>query len=90
MGLSLKNPRAEKLAQEVAKQTGESMTQAIIRALEDRLERLRGRRRAPDLVEEILDISRHCRDLPDVDMRSPDEILGYDRHGTFNENKNGH
>jgi antitoxin VapB len=40
MTLSIRNPRAEKLAREVAAESGESLTEAIIHALEERLVRL--------------------------------------------------
>lgn len=36
-----------------------------------------------DLVAMLLEISRRCGSLPDLDPRSADEILGYDDHGTF-------
>jgi antitoxin VapB len=83
VALNIKNPAAEKLAREVAGQTGESLTEAIQRSLEERLERLKGRRSAPDLVETLLAISRRCSSLPDLDSRKADEILGYDEHGAF-------
>ena len=76
MTLSLKNARAEHLAREVAQISGESLTQSIIHALEDRLERLKGRRDLGNLVEEIMAISKRCASLPDRDLREPDEILG--------------
>ena len=57
MGLSIRNPRAEKLARQVAAESKESLTQAIIHALEERLERLKGRRTATDVAEEIMKIS---------------------------------
>jgi len=60
---------------------GIAITQAINQALEERLERLRGRSTAPDLVEEILKISKRCSAIPDRDKRSADEILGYDSTG---------
>ncbi len=81
MAISIKNKRAEDLAREVAGESGENLTQAIIHALEERLERLRGRRIATDTVQEIREISRRCSALPDVDKRKPDEILGYDQKG---------
>jgi antitoxin VapB len=81
MGISIKNPKAEQLAREVAEQSGESLTQAIIHALEERLERLRGRRSATTLTEEILRISHRCSALPDLDQGNPDEILGYYSNG---------
>ena len=83
MALNIKNRRAEQLASQVARETGESMTQAVIRALEERLERLQGRRAVPDVVERIEEIAGRCRALPDLDPRSPEEILGYDGTGAF-------
>ena len=81
MALSIRNEKTEKLARELAAESGENITQAITRALEERLQRLRGRAAAIDLAEEILKISRRCSELPDQDKRTPDEILGYGATG---------
>jgi len=81
MPLSIRNPRAEQLAREVAAESGENLTQVIIHALEDRLQRIKGRRAATDLVDEIMAISQRCQALPDLDTRPADEILGYDKDG---------
>jgi len=78
MALSIRNPEAERLARQVSEATGENLTEAIIRSLEERLERLRGRRTTTSLAEEIMKISRRASSLPDLDVRAPDEILGYD------------
>lgn len=78
MGISIKNDKAEKLARLVASEAGESLTDAVIHSLEERLERLKGRRSAPDLAEALLAISRRCSALTDLDTRDADEILGYD------------
>lgn len=83
MGISIKNDRAERLARKVAAETGESLTDAIIHSLEERLERLKGRRSAPDLAETLMAIGRRCSALPDLDPRDADEILGYDENGAF-------
>jgi antitoxin VapB len=77
MALSIRNRKTEKLARELAAESGESITQAITHALEERLERLRGRSTGTDVVEEILKISERCSSIPDQDQRSADEILGY-------------
>jgi antitoxin VapB len=69
------------LARQVAAETGESLTEAIIHSLEERLERLKARRAAPDLAETLIAISRRCSSLPDLDTREADEILGYDETG---------
>lgn len=81
MALSIRNPQAEQLARKVAAESGENLTQSIIKALEERLERLQGRRRVTDTAEEIMKISQRCRALPDLDPRTPDEILDYDETG---------
>ena len=81
MALSIRNPKTEKLARELAAESRENITQAITHALEERLERLRGRSTATDLVEEILKISKRCSAIPDQNQRSADEILGYDSVG---------
>jgi antitoxin VapB len=83
MGISIKNDRAERLARQVSAETGESLTDAIIHSLEERLERLKGRRSAPDLAETLMAISRRSSALPDLDTRTAEEILGYDEKGTF-------
>jgi antitoxin VapB len=83
MGISIKNDTAEKLARQVAAETGESLTDAIIHSLEERLERLKGRRSAPNLAETLAAIGRRCSALPDLDTRDPNEILGYDENGAF-------
>jgi len=81
MALSIRNPKAERLARKIAAEKGETITQAITVALEERLERLRGRSTADDLAEEILKISGRCRAIPDQDQRSADDILGYGAAG---------
>jgi antitoxin VapB len=81
MAISIRNPRAEKLAREVAAESGESITQAIIHALEERLVRLKGRSSTTEVADEIMKISIRCRALPEKDWREADEILGYDEMG---------
>ena len=81
MALSIRNPKTEKLAREIAAESGETITQAITLALEERLQRLRGRSTTTDLAEEILKISKRCSAIPDRDKRPADEILGYDATG---------
>ncbi len=78
MAISIRNQNAEQLAREVASVTGESITQVIIHALQERLERLRGRRTAPDALSDIMAISKRCSALPEIDpaagMKSSDTI----------------
>lgn len=81
MALSIKNPEADRLARELAKTTGESLTEAVVRALRERLRRERGRLRAPRLRDELRAIRERCSKLPVLDPRSADEVLGYDDSG---------
>ena len=81
MAISIRNEKTENLAREMAHLTGENLTQTITHSLEERLNRLKGRKTAIDLNQEIMLISERCKSLPDIDPRTPDEILGYDQDG---------
>lgn len=81
MALSIRNPVAEKLAREVSSELEMSITQTIIVALEHELLRVKGQRRVPDELADVLAIAGRCSALPDIDTRSVDEILGYDSEG---------
>jgi antitoxin VapB len=77
MALSIKHPEADRLARELAAKTGESLTDAIINALRERLRREEGRIRGPRLRDEIRSIRHRCAALSVKDHRRADEILGY-------------
>jgi antitoxin VapB len=81
MALSIKNEDTERLARQVARETGESLTEAIQKALQERWERLKTRQRSHILAGQIEDLLRRVDALPTLDSRPDDEILGYDEHG---------
>jgi antitoxin VapB len=81
MALSIKSIETERLAREVAEKTGETLTGAIQKSLEERLERLKRARTNQNLIAQLHDILRRVDQLPIVDSRSPDEIMGYDENG---------
>ena len=81
MALSIKSIETEHLAREIAAKTGESLTGAIQKALEERLERLNNSRRSQALAAQIDDILQRVDAMPDLDTRTPDEIIGYDEDG---------
>jgi antitoxin VapB len=83
MALSIKNAQAERLAKELARESGTTVTASVIDALEQALRRVRGRKTAPSVLEAILEVSERCAALPDLDTRTPEEILGYDQRGVF-------
>ncbi|HSA80466.1 MAG TPA: type II toxin-antitoxin system VapB family antitoxin [Geminicoccaceae bacterium] len=81
MALSIKDPEADRLARALAAATGESLTRAVTEALRERLERVGRRRAGRFLADELNEIALRCAALPDLDTRTPDEIIGYDEHG---------
>lgn len=81
VALNIRNKEAEKLADELARRTGETKTEAVIKALRDRLARVRRQRPRRPLADQLDEIALGCASLPVMDRRHPDEILGYDDHG---------
>jgi antitoxin VapB len=81
MPLSIKNDDTERLARQVASATGESLTEAIHKALQERWHKLSANRRHKVLTGQIEDLLRRVDSLPTLDSRPEDEILGYDEHG---------
>jgi len=81
MALSIKNEATERLARQVASETGESLTEAIQTSLKERWERLRAQRRGHILTGQIEDLLRRVDALPTQDSRPEDEILGYGEDG---------
>ena len=75
--LYIKNPAAHRLAEKVSKQMGVTLSDAVISALEDKLERTRLplNRARLDAICDALGA------LPVIDNRSLEEILGYDESG---------
>jgi antitoxin VapB len=83
--LNIRDREVHELARRLAERTGETMTEAVRKALAERLDRTAApvpadielrRRRIRAIVEEF-------RGLPVLDDRSPDEIVGYNEHGHF-------
>ena len=70
--LNIKNPRAHDLAVEVAAVTGESLTDAVIHSLQERLDRVKPKREPLDL-EKIEALTREIRArLPQSLLDDPD------------------
>jgi len=60
MPLNVKSEKAHDLARRLAKETGETLTEAVTVALSERLERVCRRRRARATTEELRAIGRRC------------------------------
>jgi antitoxin VapB len=80
MALSIKTETADRLARELAQLTGETMTEAVTKALAQRLERERKARQAdPDEVQRLLDHAARIRanlDSRPVTKEEIDEMWG--------------
>jgi antitoxin VapB len=61
MSLNIKDPEAHKLAQRLAEETGETMTQAVTIALREMLSRVRRAKRSKATAEELRAIARRFR-----------------------------
>jgi antitoxin VapB len=81
MALSIKDPTTERLARDLARRTGESITMATRNALEERLRRTSDHASDVLLAEELAAIRQRWSALAVADGRSPDEIIGYDENG---------
>jgi antitoxin VapB len=81
MALSIKDPEADRLARELADRTGETLTEAVVKSLRERVATEKARSAPTRLAEALGEIGRRCATLPVIDERSPEEILGYDEDG---------
>ncbi len=82
MGVIIKNPTTEKKIRRLAKRTGETLTQAVERAVDERLARLPARRKKGRIDRaKLAELLAYFDSLPVDDPRSPDEIIGYNDNG---------
>lgn len=81
MALNIKNEATYRLVQALAEETGETLTEAVTVAVRERLESLQRKHRRQEVVRSVRDLQDFVRELPDLDPRSPDDILGYDEYG---------
>jgi antitoxin VapB len=81
MALSIKHDEADRLARTLARETGETLTDAVVTALRERLDRIRRPRRAKRLQAEIRAIQKRVSTLRVADSRAADDIIGYDERG---------
>ncbi|MGH8923775.1 MAG: type II toxin-antitoxin system VapB family antitoxin [Acidimicrobiia bacterium] len=78
MALSIKNDEADRLARELSELTGESITEAIVVALR---ERLANQRRRPGLEARLQRLVAELEVYPVLDEGPPDKLIGYDQRG---------
>ena len=80
MALNIKNEKTYKLAQSLAREAGETLTQAVSVAISERLERLREQKKRKKLAAELMKIGeRFAKRMkgPPIDHAA----FLYDEHG---------
>jgi|JI8StandDraft_2_1071088.scaffolds.fasta_scaffold140608_2 antitoxin VapB len=82
MALSIKDEETDRLVRKLARQAGLSYTAAIRVAVQNELTKRRAPTRNPGRIREaVRALQEEIRNLPLIDPRTPDEILGYDEYG---------
>jgi antitoxin VapB len=61
--LNIKDPEAHKLAQALAKETGETLTTAVTEAIRERLETVRRRRKRDKTLATLMEIGKRGREI---------------------------
>lgn len=80
MALSIKSDKADRLARELAAETGETLTEAVETALQERLDREHAKH-AASMRARLKRLAADVAGLPAADQRTPEEIIGYDSTG---------
>ena len=80
MALSIKSDEADRLARELAAETGETLTEAVETALRERLEREHARN-AASMRARLAQLAADAAAMRVADDRTPAEIIGYDDAG---------
>lgn len=80
MALSIKSDEADRLARELAAETGETLTEAVEIALRERLDREQARQ-AASMSARLRRPASDAAALRVVDDRTSEEIIGYDDAG---------
>ena len=83
MGILIKRPETEDKIRELAERTGETITDAVDRAVDERLTRIGNRKHAGRVDWQRLEqLVSKVRSSPAINERlTDDEIVGYDETG---------
>jgi antitoxin VapB len=80
MALSIKSDEADRLARDLAAETGETLTDAVVIALRERLDRQRAMGGA-SMRARLARLASDVAAMPVIDDRTAEEIVGFDEHG---------
>ena len=81
MVISIKSIEADSLVRELVAETGETITEAITRALKERLKKIHHIKKIELDRKAVRAIAKHYQILPNFDSRNSDDILGYNEKG---------
>jgi antitoxin VapB len=83
MSMNIKDQETHDMARELAKLTGQSLNEAVKIALQNELKRAKVTqvKKVRPSAERLDEIALRCAALPDLDTRTPEEIIGYNEHG---------
>ncbi len=83
MSLNIKDQRTHELVRHLAEATGETLTEAVRIAVQERLRQVQARRsgNGRELSKRLDEIAQHCAALPVRRTHSEDEILRYNERG---------
>lgn len=84
MAVLIKDDDADHLIRLLADRTGQSLTDAVKSAVEEKLQRTPlSEAEIAERKRRIAEIVAEARAMPTLDDRTPDEIVGYNEHGHF-------
>lgn len=81
MQLNIKDADTHALAKKLAGLTGESMTKAVKRAIQEKLAQVEKMQGGTPLADELDRIALFCARLPRRNEQSADELIGYNEGG---------
>ena len=82
MPINIKNDHVSRQAAELTRLTGESITGAVGKAIEERLEQLRSQERRRGVADELMAIGRKCASLaPRAWLKKDFDAELYDKRG---------
>ncbi|HEY7297489.1 MAG TPA: type II toxin-antitoxin system VapB family antitoxin [Xanthobacteraceae bacterium] len=84
MSILVKNPKTEQKVRRLARRTGETITAAIDRAVDERLAKLGPERRKKGRVDrkKLAELLAYFDSLPKTnELLTDEEIIGYDEYG---------
>jgi antitoxin VapB len=85
MAIHIQDPETDRLARELSAATGETITQAVNSSLRARLRSVSPgpKKSKEEIIAAIEEITDKLAELPVLDTRAADEIIGYNEHGYF-------